>query len=109
MTKNITIINERLAKRLSRSGVGSRRQCEVLITSGRVLVNGKKITSPAINVGDDVRIKLKDMNNKSIGRNYIDVSGNKLTPAGVAAVSSDGWFYLTNNLGIFGGVPGEGF
>ena len=67
------------------------------------------LTSPAINVGDDVRIKLKDMNNKSIGRNYIDVSGNKLTPAGVAAGSSDGWFYLTNNLGIFGGVPGEGF
>ena len=67
------------------------------------------LTSPAINVGDDVRIKLKDMNNKSIGRNYIDFSGNKLTPAGVAAGSSDGWFYLTNNLGIFGGVPGGGF
>ncbi len=58
MTKNITIINERLAKRLSRSGVGSRRQCEVLITSGRVLVNGKKITSPAINVSSNDKIEL---------------------------------------------------
>ena len=66
------------------------------------------LTAPAINPGDDVRIKLKDMNNKSIGRNYIDFSGNKLTPAGVAAGSSDGWFYLTNNVGFFGGVPGEG-
>jgi 23S rRNA pseudouridine2605 synthase len=33
---------ERLQKILARAGYGSRRSCEELITSGRVLVNGKK-------------------------------------------------------------------
>lgn len=41
---------ERIAKRLSRAGVASRREAERMIEAGRVSVNGKKLTSPALNV-----------------------------------------------------------
>jgi len=43
---------ERIAKRLARVGVASRREAERLIEAGRVAVDGKKITSPALNVTD---------------------------------------------------------
>ena len=41
---------ERIAKRLARAGVASRRDAEEMITAGRVSVNGKVIESPALNV-----------------------------------------------------------
>lgn len=41
---------ERIAKFLSRAGVASRREAERLIEAGRVAVNGKTLTSPALNV-----------------------------------------------------------
>lgn len=41
---------ERIAKVLSRAGVASRREAERLIELGEVQVNGKTITSPALNV-----------------------------------------------------------
>ena len=41
---------ERIAKRLARAGVCSRRDAERLIEAGRVKVDGKKIDSPALNV-----------------------------------------------------------
>jgi len=41
---------ERLAKRIARAGLCSRREAETWIEDGRVKVNGKKITSPALNV-----------------------------------------------------------
>ena len=41
---------ERIAKRLSRAGVASRREAERMIEAGRVAVNGKTIDSPALNV-----------------------------------------------------------
>jgi 23S rRNA pseudouridine2605 synthase len=41
---------ERIAKRLSRAGVASRRDAEEMIVAGRVRVNGKQIDSPALNV-----------------------------------------------------------
>lgn len=41
---------ERIAKVLSRAGVASRREAERLIELGEVAVNGKVITSPALNV-----------------------------------------------------------
>jgi 23S rRNA pseudouridine2605 synthase len=47
---------ERIAKRLARAGVCSRRDAEKLITAGKVSVNGRKITSPALNVTDDDKI-----------------------------------------------------
>lgn len=48
--------HERIAKRLARAGVASRRVAETMIEAGRVKVNGKVITSPALNVGPDDRI-----------------------------------------------------
>lgn len=44
---------ERIAKRLSRAGVASRRDAERMIAAGRVAVNGERLTSPARNVGPD--------------------------------------------------------
>ena len=47
---------ERIAKRLSRAGVASRREAERMIEAGRVAVNGKIIDSPALNVTERDRI-----------------------------------------------------
>jgi 23S rRNA pseudouridine2605 synthase len=41
---------ERIAKRLARAGVCSRREAERWIAAGRVAVDGQKLTSPALNV-----------------------------------------------------------
>jgi 23S rRNA pseudouridine2605 synthase len=41
---------ERIAKRLARSGICSRREAERFIDDGRVTVDGKILTSPALNV-----------------------------------------------------------
>lgn len=49
---------ERIAKAIARAGLCSRRDAERLIGEGRVKLNGKVLTSPAVNVKptDDVRI-----------------------------------------------------
>ncbi len=47
---------ERIAKVLARSGVASRRDAERIIAEGRVTVNGKEITSPALDVTPKDRI-----------------------------------------------------
>ncbi len=44
------VAGERVAKRLARAGVASRREIERLIEAGRVALNGHVLTSPAINV-----------------------------------------------------------
>jgi 23S rRNA pseudouridine2605 synthase len=41
---------ERIAKRLARAGVASRREAERMIEAGRVRVNGRVLSSPALNV-----------------------------------------------------------
>jgi len=41
---------ERIARRLARAGLASRREAEDLVTAGRVRVNGKVIDTPAFNV-----------------------------------------------------------
>ncbi|MEF3046811.1 pseudouridine synthase [Pseudotabrizicola sp. L79] len=41
---------DRIAKVLSRAGIASRREAERLIEAGEVKVNGKLVTSPALNV-----------------------------------------------------------
>jgi 23S rRNA pseudouridine2605 synthase len=43
---------ERIAKRIARAGICSRRDAERMIEAGRVRVNGKTISSPALNVSD---------------------------------------------------------
>ena len=44
---------ERIAKRLSRAGVASRREAERLIRAGRVRLNGRVLDTPAVNVGPE--------------------------------------------------------
>jgi 23S rRNA pseudouridine2605 synthase len=50
---------ERIAKVLSRAGVASRREAERMIEAGEVKVNGKVITSPALNVTAKDRITVR--------------------------------------------------
>ena len=47
---NAAALSMRIAKRIARSGVCSRREAERWIEMGRVTLNGKVITSSAINV-----------------------------------------------------------
>jgi 23S rRNA pseudouridine2605 synthase len=46
----------RIAKVLARAGLCSRRDAERLIEEGRVAINGKVLTSPAVNVGPRDRV-----------------------------------------------------
>jgi 23S rRNA pseudouridine2605 synthase len=48
--------SERIAKRLARAGVASRRVAETMIAEGRVAVNGRVIDSPALNVTEADKI-----------------------------------------------------
>ena len=50
---------DRIAKVLSRAGVASRREAERMIEAGEVSVNGKVITSPALNVTPSDRITVR--------------------------------------------------
>lgn len=54
-----TTEGERIAKVLSRAGVASRREAERMIELGEVAVNGKVITSPALNVTGSDRITVR--------------------------------------------------
>src|SRR3569832_1879550 len=47
---------DRIAKVIARAGLASRREAEARIEAGRVAVNGKAITSPALNVSPRDRI-----------------------------------------------------
>jgi 23S rRNA pseudouridine2605 synthase len=49
---------ERIAKAIARAGVCSRRDAEKLIAEGRVAVNGEKIATPALRVGEDTLITI---------------------------------------------------
>jgi 23S rRNA pseudouridine2605 synthase len=50
---------DRIAKVLSRAGIASRREAERMIEAGLVTVNGKPITSPALNVLPTDRITVE--------------------------------------------------
>jgi 23S rRNA pseudouridine2605 synthase len=43
---------ERIARRLARAGIASRRDAEAMIAAGRITVNGKVLATPAFNVTD---------------------------------------------------------
>lgn len=55
--------SERIAKRLARAGVASRRDAEMMILAGRIVVNGKTVTTPAFNVtrSDVIRVDGKTL------------------------------------------------
>ena len=50
--------NERIAKRIARTGLCSRRDAERWIEQGRVKVNGKRLTTPAFTVSLSDRIEV---------------------------------------------------
>lgn len=54
---------ERIAKRIARAGLCSRRDAERWIADGRVVVNGKKLDTPAflVGAGDDIRVDGKPL------------------------------------------------
>ncbi|WP_298225643.1 pseudouridine synthase [Acidocella sp.] len=64
MTADNTERGERIAKFLSRAGVASRRDAEVMIEAGRVRMNNEPVTHPAIFVkkGDTVLVDGKPVN-----------------------------------------------
>ena len=59
-------MQERLQKYMARCGVASRRKCEEIILSGRVLVNGIKITELGTKI--------------SPGNDIIEIDGKKILP-----------------------------
>ena len=64
---------ERIAKRIARAGVCSRREAEKLIEAGKVKVNGKVIKSAALNVSDSdiVHVNGKALNAKEPTRLWL--------------------------------------
>lgn len=64
---------ERIAKRIARAGLCSRRDAEKWIEKGRVQVNGKKISSPALNVtdGDQIEVDGKVLGAKEEARLFL--------------------------------------
>jgi 23S rRNA pseudouridine2605 synthase len=49
---------ERIAKVIARAGICSRRDAERLIADGRVTLNGRALTTPAVTVGQEDRIEV---------------------------------------------------
>jgi len=77
---------ERIAKRLARAGISSRRDAEDLIAAGRVKVNGKVLASPAFNVSIKDKIELDGMEIPAIERTRLFLLHK---PAGVVTTNRD--------------------
>lgn len=77
---------ERIAKRLARAGIASRREAEDLVAAGRVKVNGRVLASPAVNVAPDDRIELDGVEIPPIERTRLFLFHK---PAGVVTTSRD--------------------
>ncbi|MDP3897807.1 MAG: pseudouridine synthase [Mesorhizobium sp.] len=77
---------ERIAKRLARAGISSRRDAEEMIAAGRVKVNGKVLASPAFNVGPDDAIHVDNELIPAIERTRLFLF-NK--PSGVVTTNRD--------------------
>ncbi|TIS59296.1 pseudouridine synthase [Mesorhizobium sp.] len=77
---------ERIAKRLARVGLASRRDAEELIAAGRVKVNGRVLSSPAFNVMPGDIIHLDGMEIPPIERTRLFLFHK---PAGVVTTNRD--------------------
>jgi 23S rRNA pseudouridine2605 synthase len=77
---------ERIAKRLARAGIASRRDAEELIAAGRVKVNGKVLASPAFNVSPGDVIHLDDTEIPAAERTRLFLFHK---PAGVVTTNRD--------------------
>jgi 23S rRNA pseudouridine2605 synthase len=78
--------SERIARRLARAGIASRRDAEALIADGRVRVNGVVLTSPAFNVSASDRIELDGVEIPPIERTRLFLFHK---PAGVVTTNRD--------------------
>lgn len=81
-----TVPPERIAKRLARAGISSRRDAESLIAMGRVKVNGAVLTSPAHNVTAADRIEVDGVEIPPIERTRLFLFHK---PAGVVTTNRD--------------------
>jgi len=77
---------ERIAKRLSRAGVASRREAERMIEAGRIAVNGAIIASPALNVTEADLITVDGAPLPQIGRPRLWLYHK---PTGLVTTTSD--------------------
>jgi 23S rRNA pseudouridine2605 synthase len=77
---------ERIAKRLARAGIASRRDAEDLIAAGRVRVNGQKLASPAFNVLPEDEIEVDGTAIPAIERTRLFLFHK---PAGVVTTNRD--------------------
>ncbi|MBK8456004.1 MAG: pseudouridine synthase [Phyllobacteriaceae bacterium] len=77
---------ERIAKRLARAGVASRRDAELLIAAGRVRVNGRVLATPAVNVKPADRIEVDGKLIPEAGRTRLFLFHK---PAGVVTTNRD--------------------
>ncbi|RWQ22488.1 pseudouridine synthase [Mesorhizobium sp.] len=77
---------ERIAKRLARAGLASRRDAEEFIAAGRVKVNGRVLSSPAFNVMPGDIIHLDGMEIPPIERTRLFLFHK---PAGVVTTNRD--------------------
>ncbi|MGB3503613.1 MAG: pseudouridine synthase [Mesorhizobium sp.] len=77
---------ERIAKRLARAGISSRRDAEEMIAAGRVKVNGKVLASPAVNVGPDDMIQVDNETIPAIERTRVFLFHK---PGGVVTTNRD--------------------
>lgn len=79
-------IKERIAKRLARAGVASRREVERLIADGRVILNGRTLDTPAVLVGDEDRI---EVDGKPVGEPDPPRLWRYHKPAGLVSTNAD--------------------
>jgi len=77
---------ERIARRLARAGVSSRRDAEAMIAAGRVTLNGRVLDTPAVNVGAHDRIEIDGKPIPAVERTRLFLFHK---PAGVVTTSRD--------------------
>ena len=87
------VLSMRIAKRIARSGVCSRREAERLIENGRVSLNGTIITSPAVNVTEKDLIRIDNKPLSPIQRTRVIIA-NKLDGELITTVDSQSSGYL---------------
>ena len=114
---------QRIAKFIASSGLSSRRQAEKLISEGRVQIDGEIISSPAININNNSKVKVdgkeiskqknlrvwlfykpigslvtsKDPENRKTIYHIMPKDMKKTIPIGRLDMNSEGLILLTNN------------